>query len=180
MMRLSRKEKIASSILLICLFLIVEAIATNYFMSYGLSKAGLTFSFLGNKIFIPAYSLPIIGVFAVILSTWDYLLDKIFYSKNRSKKIGLRVLEQVFTIMAIFTLFLFIPSIIVSNWFLGLISKLYNAVPGLKSLLNTLIQPIISSSNIDNFLIFVLIQNLAGFATVFFVLLLTRIKLRKG
>jgi hypothetical protein len=175
-MRLSNKEKITSFALLTCLFSIVEAIFTSYFISYGLSKAGLMLKILNNKILIPAYLLPIIGIFAVILSAWDYLLSKLFHLKNKSKMTNLKALEQTSIIIAIFTLFLFIPSIIISNWFLSLVSKLCNTMPGLKFLFNLLAQFIIVLLSIDNFLIFVLIQDIAGFAIVFFVLTWSRFK----
>jgi hypothetical protein len=179
-MRLSSKEKITSLVLLICLFSIVEAIVTSYFISYGLSKAGLMLKILNNKILIPAYLLPIIGIFVVILSAWDYLLSKSSHLKNKSKKTSLKALEQTSIIMAIFTLLLFIPSIIISNWFLRLISKLYNIMPGLKFLFNILAQFTIALLSINNFLIFALIQNIAGFAIVFFVFLLTRGRFKKS
>lgn len=179
MMKLNNKEKIASFILLTCLFLIIEFIVINYFMLYGLSKNGLMLDFFNNKIFIPAYLLPIIGVFIVFLSAWDYLLNKIVLKKEL-KKISLKVLEQAFIIGTILALFLFIPSIIISNWFLSLISKIYGSLPGLEFLFNALVQFILNLLRLDNFLIFVLIQNIAGFAIAIFVLLMTWVKFKKG
>ncbi|MEM3570417.1 MAG: hypothetical protein QW589_00565 [Candidatus Bathyarchaeia archaeon] len=180
MMQLSRKEKIISFILLICLFLIVETIVTSYFISYGLSKAGISITVLNIKILISACLFPIIGVLTVIISAWDYLLNKVTHFKNKSKKSNLKFLEQTSIIITIFTLFLFVPSIIISNWFLGLISRLYDIMPGLRFLFNTLAQFIISLLNIDSFLIFVLIQNIAGFVVAFFVFLLARPQFKKG
>ncbi|WP_455369916.1 hypothetical protein [[Eubacterium] cellulosolvens] len=126
--------------LFIILVLIVSTILIQLFLIRYLADRGLEFKlFILNGLTIPYLYFPLIGLLAVMLSSWMHITEKrtIILSKPGTSLpimiLPARMFEAAFMLLAMLTGLLFLPYILGSNWMLGVLLSIQSSIPALKT-----------------------------------------------
>ena len=118
----------------------IEIFFIEYMISHGLENRIQWITISNLKLGIPILYLPIIGIVAVLLSTWAYIVERPYMEKRgpgkwRASSHVFRMFNSSIFLLLVLCIFLFLPCILSSNWSLKKLFLTSNKVPSLRMLL---------------------------------------------
>lgn len=123
---------------------------------------------------VPIVLLPALGVILVMLSSWMYAVDRTMkvrmktdLRKQRIETV-LRMVESGALILGAYSLFLFIPYILGSNWFITGVNNLSKNLPQVSQFFASAYENVISLMDLDSIWKLALSQNLAACGAALF------------
>jgi hypothetical protein len=179
-LRWATARGIISTALLIATIILLQFFFINYMLSHGFSPSNGQVKIGTLQVTFPIVLLPALGVSLVILSSWMYAVDRTMRMRVktdlRKQRIGAdsRMVEVGALILGAYSLFLFIPYVLGSNWFIAWANSLSQRLPQLGQFFVSAYRSVISLMDLDSIWKFALSQNLAGCSAALFAALYVR------
>mgnify|MGYP001031569233 CR=1 FL=1 len=179
-LRWATARGITSAALLIATIILLQFLFINYTLSHGFSPRNEQVKIGTLQVTVPIVLLPALGVSLVILSSWMYAVDRTMRMRMktdlRKQRTGAdsRMVEVGTLILGAYSLFLFTPYILGSNWFLAGANSLSQRLPQLGQFFVSAYRSVISLMDLDSIWKFTLSQNLAGCSAALFAALYVR------
>ena len=179
-LRWATARGIISAALLIATIILLQFFFVDYMLSHGFSPSNEQVKIGSLQVTFPIVLLPALGVSLVMLSSWMYAVDRTMRVRVktdlRKQRVGadLRMVEVGALILSVYSLFLFIPYILGSNWFITGANSLSQRLPQLGQFFVAAYGTVISLMDLDSIWKFALSQNLAACSAAFFAALYVR------
>jgi len=179
-LRWATARGIISAALLIAAIVFLQLFFIDYMLSHGFSPRNEQVEIGTLQVTAPIVLLPTVGVTLVMLSSWMYAVDRTMRVRMktdlRRQRIGAdsRMVEVGALILGAYSLFLFIPYILGSNWFITGVNSLSQRLPQLGQWFASAYGSVILLMDLDSIWKFALSQNLAACTATFFVALYVR------
>ncbi len=165
---------IISAAVLIAATILLQVFFVEYMSFHGFSLRNEQIKIGTLEVFVPIVLLPTLGVTLVILSSWMYAVERTMrvrikadLRKQRIERVS-RMVETSALILGNYSLFLFIPYILGSNWFMTGVNNLSTNLPQLGWFFAIAYGTIISLMDLDSIWKFALSQNLAACGAALF------------
>ena len=179
-LRWATARGIISVALLIATIILLQFFFINYMLSHGFSPSNEQVKIGTLQVTFPIVLLPALGVSLVILSSWVYAVDRTMRVRVktdlRKQRMGAdsRMVEVGALILGAYSLFLFMPYILGSNWFIIGANSLSQRLPQLGQFFVSAYGSVILLMDLDSIWKFALSQNLAGCGAALFAALYVR------
>ena len=173
-LRWATARGIISSALLVATVILLQIFFVDYMSLHGFSPVDKQIEIGTSPVAVPIVLLPAIGVILVLLSSWTYVVEKtmrvrmkVDLRKQRVKTVS-RIIETGAWILWAYTMFLFIPYILGSNWFITGVHNLSLNLPQLGEFFASAYESVIPMMDLDLIWKFALSQNLAACGAALF------------
>jgi len=179
-LRWTTARGIISAALLVATIILLQFFFVEYMFSHGFSPINEQIKIGTLQVTVPIVLLPALGVTLVILSSWMFAVDRTMRVKMktdlRKQRMGedSRMVEVGALILGAYSLFLFIPYILGSNWFITGANSLSKNLPQLGQFFTSAYGSAILLMDLDSIWKFALSQNLAACSAALFAALYVR------
>jgi len=174
MLRWITPRGIISAVLLIVTVTLLQIFFIDYISSHGFSPRHEQIEIGALQATVPIVLLPALGVTLVILTSWMYAVDrtlrvrmKVDLRRQRTETVS-RMVETSAWILWAYSLFLFIPYILGSNWFITSVYHLSLNLPQLGQFFASAYESVISLMDLDLIWKFAISQNFAACSAAIF------------
>jgi len=179
-LRWATARGIISTALLVATIILLQFFFVNYMFSHGFSPGNERIKIGTLQVTVPIVLLPALGVTLVILSSWMFTVDRTMRVRVktdlRKQRMGAdsRMVEVGALILGAYSLFLFIPYVLGSNWFITGANSLSKHLPQLDQFFASAYGSAILLMDLDSIWKFALSQNLAACSAALFAALYVR------
>jgi len=179
-LRWATARGIISAALLIAAIILLQFFFVEYILSHGFFPSDGQVKVGTMQVTFPIVLLPTLGVSLVILSSWMYAVDRTMRVRVKTdlRKERMvsdpRMVEVGAIILGVYSLFLFTPYILGSNWFITGANSLSQRLPQLGQFFASAYESVILLMDLDSIWKFALSQNLAACSAAFFAALYVR------
>jgi len=179
-LRWATARGIISAALLVATIIVLQFFFIDYMFSHGFSPRNEQIKIGTLQVTVPIVLLPALGVTLVILSSWMFAVDRTMRVRMktdlRKQRMGAdsRMVEVGALILGAYSLFLFIPYVLGSNWFITGANNLSQRLPQLGQLFASAYGSAILLMDLDSIWKFALSQNLAACSAALFAALYVR------
>lgn len=179
-LRWATARGVISAALLVATIILLQFFFIDYALSHGFSPTNEQVKIGTLQVTFLIVLLPAVGVTLVILSSWMYAIDRTMRVKvkvdlrKQRVEADSRMVELGALILGAYSLFLFIPYILGSNWFITGANDLSQRLPQLGQFFAGAYGSVILLMDLDSIWKFALSQNLAACSTAFFAALYVR------
>jgi len=179
-LRWATARGIISAALLIATIILLQLFFIDYMSSHGFSPRNEQVELATLQVAAPTVLLPTLGVTLVMLSSWMYAVDRTMRVRMKTDlrrqrmEADSRMVEVGALILGTYSLFLFIPYILGSNWFITGANNLSQRLPQLDQFFASAYGSVILLMDLDSIWKFALSQNLAACSAAFFAALYVR------
>jgi len=185
-LRWATARGIVSAALVVAAIIVLQFFFVDYVLSHGFSPQNGQVKFGTLQVTVPIVLLPALGVTLVLLSSWMYAVDRTMRVRMKTDlrtqrtETVLRMVEVGALILGTYSLFLFIPYILGSNWFITGVNNLSRSLPQLGRFFESAYGSVIFLMDLDSIWKLALSQNLAACSATLFAALYVRRQGRAG
>ncbi len=124
LLRQNKRTSVFFPLILALASILIEIFFIDYMITRGLEMRILNLNAANLEFTFPILNIQIIGMVILLLTSWAHLFENPFsihkknFVKNNKSLIILRMFNKTILLLFILCFFLFVPSILSSNWFL--------------------------------------------------------------